>query len=116
MAKEINLGNELLRICPTDDNKLEFSTNNGRTWIQRYKGTNFGDFNDLVIFGKEIIVVTSKGVYASTSKGVNWTLRTSNASYGTFETIQVNGTELVATTSKGTYISKNEGRTWTKRN
>ena len=96
MAKEINLGNELLRICPTDDNKLEFSTNNGRTWIQRYKGTNFGD--------------------ASTSKGVNWTLRTSNASYGTFETIQVNGTELVATTSKGTYISKNEGRTWTKRN
>ena len=100
MAQEINLGSELLRICPTDDNKIEYSTNNGRSWHTRYKGSSAGDFYDLAVFGDEIFAITSKGVYASKNGGCS----------------QVIGTELIAHTSKGTYVSKNEGRSWSKRN
>ena len=103
MAQEINLGSELLRICPTDDNKIEYSTNNG-------------DFYDLAVFGDEIFAVTSKGVYTSKTDGRSWFSRYTGSSCGEFETIQVNGTELVAKTSKGSYVSKTDGRSWIKRN
>ena len=116
MAQEINLGSELLRICPTDDNKIEYSTNNGRSWLSRYKGSFAGDFYDLTIFGDEIFAVTSKGVYTSKTDGRSWLSRYTGSSCGEFETIQVNGTELVAKTSKGSYVSKTDGRSWNKRN
>ena len=116
MAQEINLGSELLRICPTDDNKIEYSTNNGRSWHTRYKGSSAGDFYDLAVFGDEIFAVTSKGIYTSKSEGRSWYSRYTGSSCGEFESIQVIGTELIAYTSKGTYVSKNEGRSWSKRN
>ena len=116
MAQEINLGKELLRICPTDDNKIEYSTTNGKSWYSRYKGSSAGDFYDLAVFGDEIFAVTSKGIYTSKTDGRSWYSRYIGSSYGDFETIQVSGTELVAYTSKGVYVSKNEGRSWTKRN
>lgn len=116
MSKEIVFGQELIRICPTDDNKLEYSTNNGKIWNTRYSGSSYGDFYDLVAFGNELFAVTSKGVYVSTNNGKIWNSRYTGTSYGTFESIQVNGAELVAYTSKGVYVSKNEGRIWTKRN
>ena len=116
MAQEINLGKELLRICPTDDNKIEYSTSSGKSWYSRYKGSSAGDFYDLAVFGDEIFAVTSKGIYTSKTDGRSWYSRYTGSSYGDFESIQVSGTELVAYTSKGVYVSKNEGRSWTKRN
>ena len=116
MAQEIDLGKELLRICPTDDNKIEYSTTNGKSWYSRYKGSSAGDFYDLAVFGDEIFAVTSKGIYTSKTDGRSWYSRYTGSSYGDFESIQVSGTELVAYTSKGGYVSKNEGRSWTKRN
>ena len=116
MAQEIDLGKELLRICPTDNNKIEYSTTNGKSWYSRCKGSSAGDFYDLAVFGDEIFAVTSKGIYTSKTDGRSWYSRYIGSSYGDFETIQVSGTELVAYTSKGVYVSKNEGRSWTKRN
>ena len=116
MAQEIDLGKELLRICPTDNNKIEYSTTNGKSWYSRYKGSSAGDFYDLAVFGDEIFAVTSKGICTSKTDGRSWYSRYTGSSYGDFESIQVSGTELVAYTSKGVYVSKNEGRSWTKRN
>ena len=116
MAQEIDFGKELLRICPTDNNKIEYSTTNGKSWYSRYKGSSAGDFYDLAVFGDEIFAVTSKGIYTSKTDGRSWYSRYTGSSYGDFESIQVSGTELVAYTSKGVYVSKNEGRSWTKRN
>ena len=116
MAQEIDLGKELLRICPTDNNKIEYSTTNGKSWYSRYKGSSAGDFYDLAVFGDEIFAVTSKGISTSKTDGRSWYSRYTGSSYGDFESIQVSGTELVAYTSKGVYVSKNEGRSWTKRN
>ena len=98
MAQEINLGSELLRICPTDDNKIEYSTNNGRSWHTRYKSSSAGDFYDLAVFGDEIFAVTSKGIYTSKNGGSSWSTRYIGSSYGEFESIQVIGTELIAQT------------------
>ena len=116
MAQEIDLVKELLRICPTDNNKIEYSNTNGKSWYSRYKGSSAGDFYDLAVFGDEIFAVTSKGIYTSKTDGRSWYSRYTGSSYGDFESIQVSGTELVAYTSKGVYVSKNEGRSWTKRN
>ena len=116
MAQEIDLGKELLRICPTENNKIEYSTTNGKSWYSRYKGSSAGDFYDLAVFGDEIFAVTSKGIYTSKTDGCSWYSRYTGSSYGDFESIQVSGTELIAYTSKGVYVSKNEGRSWTKRN
>jgi hypothetical protein len=72
MPNLINLGSELLRICPTSSNKIEASTNGGKTWSTRYSGTINGAFYDLTCFENEVIAVTSKGVYGSTNGGRSW--------------------------------------------
>ena len=116
MVNLINLGSELLRICPTNSNKIEVSTNDGRTWSSRYSGPNNGAFYDLTSYGSEIIAITSKGVYVSTNGGRNWSVRYSGPNNGDFQSISTNGSELLATTTKGLYVSKNGGRNWNKRN
>ena len=116
MANLINLGSELLRICPTNSNKIEVSTNDGRSWSTRYSGSSYGAFYDLTSYGSEIIAITSKGVYVSTNGGRSWSSRYTGSSYGDFQSISANGSELLATTSKGLYVSKNGGRSWSKRN
>ena len=115
MANLINLGSELLRICPTNSNKIEVSTNDGRTWSTRYSGSSFGAFYDLTSYGGEIIAITSKGVYASTNGGKTWSPCYIGSSCGDFQSISANGSELLATTTKGLYVSKNGGRNWNKR-
>lgn len=35
----INRGKEMLRISPKDNKKIEYSTNQGRTWVIRYNGS-----------------------------------------------------------------------------
>lgn len=75
MSQMINRGKELIRICPTQSTKIEFSTNGGRVWITRYSGTFAGDFLDLVDSGKEILAQTSKGLYYSNNEGRVWIKR-----------------------------------------
>ena len=75
MAQMINRGKELIRISPQTVTKLEYSTNGGRTWSQRYFGTACGDFHDLTDNGREILAQTSKGLYYSTNEGRTWSKR-----------------------------------------
>jgi hypothetical protein len=75
MSKMLNLGNCLLRICPTNSQKIEYSTNDGRSWIYRYQSSSCGAFEDLVDNGKEILAMTSKGTYYSINDGKSWIKR-----------------------------------------
>ncbi|WP_297928033.1 hypothetical protein [uncultured Coprobacter sp.] len=72
----INRGKEMLRISPNDSKKIEYSTNQGRTWMLRYNGlSTTGSFIDLMDAGKEILGTTEKGLFYSTNEGRNWMLR-----------------------------------------
>ena len=75
MSQMINRGKELIRISPKDPNKLEYSTNDGRSWMTRYSGSTPGRFEDLTDNGKEILATTSKGLYYSTNDGRSWMKR-----------------------------------------
>lgn len=75
MGQMINRGKEMIRISPKQGNKIEYSTNDGRSWMTRYSGSSCGDFSDLVDNGKEILGTTSKGLYYSTNDGRSWMKR-----------------------------------------
>jgi len=75
MGQMINRGKEIIRISPKQQNKLEYSTNDGRTWNTRYSGSSYGDFQDLTDNGKEILGQTTKGLYYSTNYGRTWNKR-----------------------------------------
>ena len=65
----INRGKEMLRISPKDSKKIEYSANQGRSWIVRYSGSsNTGAFSDLMDAGKEILGTTDKGLFYSTNE------------------------------------------------
>ena len=68
-------GKELIRINPKNSNRLEVSTNEGRTWSSRYTGSSYGNFTDLTDAGKEILGITSKGLYVSKNDGRTWSKR-----------------------------------------
>ncbi len=72
MSQLINRGKELIRINPTNSNKIEYSTNDGRSWMNRYNSSSCGSFTDLSDNGKEILATTSKGLYYSTKDGRSW--------------------------------------------
>ena len=72
----INRGKEMLRISPKDSKKIEYSANQGRSWIVRYSGSsNTGAFSDLMDAGKEILGTTDKGLFYSTNDGRSWICR-----------------------------------------
>ena len=75
MAQMIKKDNELIRISTKQANKIEYSTNEGRSWMTRYSGSSAGDFHDLTDNGKEILANTSKGLYYSTNDGRSWMKR-----------------------------------------
>lgn len=76
MATMISRSKELIRICPTNTAKLEYSTNSGRSWLQRFNGnSSTGQFSDLMDNGKEILGTTNKGLFYSTNEGRSWLLR-----------------------------------------
>lgn len=75
MGTMINRGKELIRICPKDSKKLEYSTNGGRSWITRSISSMYGVFQDLVDAGKEILGTTDKGLFSSTNEGRTWIKR-----------------------------------------
>jgi hypothetical protein len=59
MAQIINTGKELIRINPNDSNRLEYSTNSGKSWHLCFSSKSCGDFKDLTENGKEILATTS---------------------------------------------------------
>ncbi len=75
MGQMISWKKELIRINPSNKQKLEYSTNNGTSWIVRFQGGAYGDFNDLIDNGKEILGSTTKGLYYSTNDGRSWIKR-----------------------------------------
>lgn len=76
MPQLITLRNgDLLRINPVDKCKLEFSRNNGVTWIFRTRYTGIGEFLDIVDVGTELLATTTKGLYYSRNNGVSWIYR-----------------------------------------
>ena len=73
MSLLITHGRELLRISPQNQNCIESSTNDGRSWSQRCRESfNFFDLTDV---GKEILATTSRGLYASSNDGRSWSKR-----------------------------------------
>lgn len=76
MSTMINRGKELIRISPKDAKKIEYSTTSGRSWNSRFSGSSFvGEFSDLTDNGKEILGITTKGLFYSTTDGRNWNKR-----------------------------------------
>lgn len=76
MSTMIICGKEMIRICPTKPVKLEYSTNDGRSWNTRFSGSStVGDFSDLLDNGKELLATTNKGMFYSTNDGRSWNLR-----------------------------------------
>ena len=72
----IQKGKEMIRISPKDNKKIEFSVNQGRTWMTRYCGSiNTGSFVDLMDSGKEILGTTDKGLFFTVNEGRTWMLR-----------------------------------------
>lgn len=75
MAQMINRGAELIRINAAKK-CLEYSTDGGRFWRNRYSFTSsVGDIEDLTENGNEILATTSKGLYYSTDEGRFWRRR-----------------------------------------
>lgn len=114
MAEIVNCGNELIRIN-TEKNIIEYSSNQGRTWFSRCSSSTCGSFRDLLVYGKELLACTSKGIYSSSNEGRTWFARCVNSTCGEFIQLHFDGKNLLATTSKGVYYSNNDGRTWFKR-
>ena len=75
MSQMIIRGNEMIRICPSNSTKLEYSTTNGRSWSTRFSGSSMGEIQDLNENGKELLAITSKGLYYSTTDGRSWSKR-----------------------------------------
>ena len=75
MPTMIKYGEELIRISPKDNKKIEFSRNNGLTWILRCTNSSVGGFLDLMDNGSEILATTQKGLYFSKNKGLTWIFR-----------------------------------------
>lgn len=54
MSQMILEGKEIIRINPSKKTKLEYLTNDGRSFILSYNSNACDDFNDLTDNGKEI--------------------------------------------------------------
>lgn len=105
---------ELIRINPSN-NTIEVSTNEGRSWSPRCTNTSYGTFRDLLLVGREILAVTSRGLYVSTNSARSFSPRCVNTSYGDFLNLQDEGNTLLANTTRGLYYSTNGGRSWVRR-
>lgn len=115
MPQLITYGNELIRINPSN-NRIEFSSNRGVSWISRYNGSSCGTFRDLLQYNGKIIAATDKGIYFSSNKGVSWISRCTGATAKSFISIQDGGREILAQSADGhLYFSTNEGVSWIRR-
>ena len=115
MPQLIQYGNEQIRINQAK-NHIEVSTTRGASWYTRYSGSGCGEFRDLIVYGTELIALTSKGIYVSTSKGASWYCRCSSSTCHTFTALLDSGRELLANTSDGhLYVSTSKGASWFRR-
>ena len=115
MPKMISSGGKLIRINPTN-NHIEFSPNNGVSWVTRSSSTNQGIFKDLVVYDGTLYACTDKGVYFSPNEGVSWLCKSSSLVAKTFSTLQDNGRELLGMSEDGhLYFSPNKGVSWLRR-
>lgn len=114
MPQLVTCGSDLLRIN-TQKNSIEYSSNGGRTWLNRFCMSSVGTFRDLQVLGTEVFAATSKGLYWSRNGGATWTTRYNNSGVGEFLTLATDGTELLATTTKGLFASRNQGMSWERR-
>lgn len=71
----VNMGEELVRINPKDNKKIEASKNDGKTWTSRYPGGSPGLFSELTANGDEILATTDKGLFYSKNNGKTWNKR-----------------------------------------
>ncbi len=76
MSDMLILDKEYLRISPKNTGQLEYSTDGGRRWLTRYSGvSSTGEFRDLKDAGRELLAVTSKGLFYSKDNGRRWLFR-----------------------------------------
>ena len=75
MSQLITLGSELIRINPQNTTHLQYSYNQGRSWLDRYIGSTPGRFLDLQVAGTQIIALTAKGTYYFKDSGRTWLFR-----------------------------------------
>lgn len=73
MSLMVTFKNEVVRICPKNAKKIEYSKNNGSTWNTRYSSSY--TFQDLVVSGDELLAQTDKGLYYSKNGGSTWNKR-----------------------------------------
>ena len=114
MPQIVSVGKELVRIN-THKNSIDYSQNEGRSWVMRCNNNSYGTFKDLLVYGHELLACTSKGIYVSNNNGYSFAIRCTNSSYGEFLNIQDTGKELIANTTKGIYYSQNAGCSWVMR-
>lgn len=72
MGQIIKRWKEIIRINPLQSNLIECSDDNGRSWVLRYYGTDYGNFHYLAESGKKILALTSDGLYLSSDEGRTW--------------------------------------------
>lgn len=114
MPQLVTYGSELLRIN-AQKNSIEYSSNGGRTWLNRFCMSSVGTFRDLLVMGADLFAATSKGLYWSRNGGATWVTRYNNSAVGEFQTLATDGAVLLAGTSKGLFASRNQGMTWERR-
>lgn len=113
MALLISYGGEMIRYNPSNS-RIEYSTNQGRSWYSRYSGSSIGNVKCLVDCGKELLLCSDKGVFYSSNAGRSWYSR--NTTYKNFIDLANTGSELLAGTDDGhIYYSTNQGRSWYRR-
>ena len=114
MPQLVTCGSEFLRIN-AQKNSIEYSSNGGRTWHNRFCMSSVGTFRDLLVMGADLFAATSKGLYWSRNGGATWVTRYNNSAVGEFQTLATDGAVLLAGTSKGLFVSRNQGMTWERR-
>lgn len=114
MPQIVTYGKDLLRIN-MQKNSIEYSTNGGRAWLNRFCMGSVGTFRDLLVMGTDLFAATSKGLYLSRNGGASWISRYCNSEVGEFLSLASDGSEMLATTTKGLYASRNQGLTWERR-
>ena len=115
MPKIVSYNGQLLRINPSN-NRIERSSNSGRTWITQYSGSYCGKFLDLLEFDDKILACTDKGVYCLSSGGTSWVAKCTSSIAKSITILQDGGGELLGLSDDGhIYASSNSGATWIRR-
>ncbi len=69
---EINYQGVLIRINSDDNNIVESSKDNGKSWDVAYKEDTFKDFSDLRIDGLRVYATSNRGSVWSSNFGNSW--------------------------------------------